>query len=144
MTDSIFPSESEQNEAREYVCKRELVRPDVHINRIAWYTLIFIFAVALCTFITSLFIKNFHIVFIVLGYTLVGLMLLLKKIIILLVHIYQHYAPEDIRRKCIFKPTCSEYMILALEKYGLVKGLYKGIYRVFIKCGGFYYSIDYP
>jgi putative component of membrane protein insertase Oxa1/YidC/SpoIIIJ protein YidD len=35
-------------------------------------------------------------------------------------------------------------MILALEKYGLIKGLYKGMYRMFFKCKGFHYSVDYP
>jgi putative membrane protein insertion efficiency factor len=76
--------------------------------------------------------------------TLIGLLFVSKKAVIGLVRLYQHYAPERIRRKCIFKPTCSEYMILAIEKYGLLKGLYKGINRMFFKCKGFYYSIDYP
>jgi putative component of membrane protein insertase Oxa1/YidC/SpoIIIJ protein YidD len=48
------------------------------------------------------------------------------------------------RRKCLFKPTCSEYMILAIEKYGALKGTYRGLHRLFIKCKGHYYSIDYP
>lgn len=32
---------------------------------------------------------------------------------------------------CRFHPTCSEYMIQALEKHGLLKGLYKGLGRIF-------------
>jgi putative component of membrane protein insertase Oxa1/YidC/SpoIIIJ protein YidD len=76
--------------------------------------------------------------------TFVGVLVVSKKAIIGLVRLYQHYAPERIRRKCLFKPTCSEYMILALEKYGLIKGLCKGAYRMFFKCKGFYYSVDYP
>ena len=67
----------------------------------------------------------------------------LKRILICLVQIYQRFAPASIRNKCRFEPSCSEYMILALRKYGLRKGLAKGIDRLRrcnAKDGGF----DYP
>lgn len=54
----------------------------------------------------------------------------LKKVIICLIHIYQRYAPDSVRNKCRFEPSCSQYMILSLQKYGLVKGLKKGIDRL--------------
>lgn len=53
-----------------------------------------------------------------------------KAIIICCVRIYQRFAPEGVRKKCRFEPSCSQYMILALEKYGLWKGLSKGIDRL--------------
>jgi len=31
---------------------------------------------------------------------------------------------------CRFKPTCSEYAIGAIEKFGLIKGSFKAIWRV--------------
>lgn len=31
---------------------------------------------------------------------------------------------------CKFQPTCSQYTVEALQKYGSFKGLYKGIIRV--------------
>jgi putative membrane protein insertion efficiency factor len=34
---------------------------------------------------------------------------------------------------CRFEPSCSRYMIGALQKYGLLKGLAKGISR-FLRC----------
>jgi uncharacterized protein len=34
---------------------------------------------------------------------------------------------------CRFDPSCSQYMIGALRKYGLLKGLFKGIGRV-LRC----------
>lgn len=34
---------------------------------------------------------------------------------------------------CRFKPTCSEYSIKALEKYGFIKGGFKSVHRV-IRC----------
>ncbi|KAA5217934.1 membrane protein insertion efficiency factor YidD [Bacteroides finegoldii] len=61
-----------------------------------------------------------------------------------IVKLYQRYAPEETRRKCLYKPTCSEYAILALKKYGLVKGLYKIYIRLFKTCRGIEYGIDYP
>jgi len=65
----------------------------------------------------------------------VGLLLLwggirIKHCAICLVKIYQHFAPDAIRNKCRFEPSCSEYMILSLEKYGFVKGIGKGIGRL--------------
>lgn len=34
---------------------------------------------------------------------------------------------------CRFEPSCSRYMIGALQKYGLIKGLWKGTGRV-LRC----------
>ena len=34
---------------------------------------------------------------------------------------------------CRFTPTCSEYMIEALKKYGTIKGLHLGIKRI-LRC----------
>ncbi len=37
---------------------------------------------------------------------------------------------------CRFHPSCSEYFILAVEKYGPLKGACKGIYRI-CRCNPF-------
>lgn len=57
----------------------------------------------------------------------------LKRSLIWLVHLYQHYAPDRVRVKCVFEPSCSEYMILSIEKYGAIKGLIKGCIRL-LRC----------
>ncbi len=54
----------------------------------------------------------------------------LRDIAIFAVRVYQRVAPERIRDACVFTPTCSEYMIMALQKYGFFKGLFKGIGRL--------------
>lgn len=41
--------------------------------------------------------------------------------------------PLSSHSKCRFTPTCSEYMIEALEEHGLFKGLKLGIKRV-LRC----------
>ena len=61
---------------------------------------------------------------------IVYILLMLKRIIICLIHIYQRYAPDSLRNKCRFEPSCSEYMILSIEKYGLMKGLRQGLCRL--------------
>ncbi len=71
------------------------------------------------------------------------ILLCLKKIIICLIHIYQHFAPDSIRMKCRFEPSCSQYMILVLEKYGILKGLKMGIERL-KKCKVGFGGYDFP
>lgn len=53
-----------------------------------------------------------------------------KKSIIWFIHLYQKKASDEVRLRCVFEPSCSEYMILALNKYGLLRGLKKGINRL--------------
>lgn len=67
----------------------------------------------------------------------------LKKILIWCVKLYQRFAPISVRCMCRFEPSCSEYMIMSLSKYGSVKGLMLGVNRIWRcahKDGGF----DFP
>ncbi len=43
---------------------------------------------------------------------------------------YKAYAPLSVRNECRFTPTCSTYMLLAIKKYGLIIGIFKGIRRI--------------
>lgn len=66
-----------------------------------------------------------------------------KNILIWCVKAYQQFAPISVRCMCRFEPSCSEYMILSLSKYGAVKGAVHGINRIWRcahKDGGF----DFP
>ncbi|MDE7086201.1 MAG: membrane protein insertion efficiency factor YidD [Prevotella sp.] len=60
------------------------------------------------------------------------------------VQLYQRYAPESLRRQCTCQPTCSEYALLALEKYYWPKALLLIIRRVTDTCQQPGYKIDYP
>lgn len=71
------------------------------------------------------------------------LLLIGRRAIIWLVHVYQHYAPDRVRLKCVFVPSCSEYMIMSLQKYGLFIGLFKGIRRL-LRCHLPNGGEDYP
>ncbi|HOZ89253.1 MAG TPA: membrane protein insertion efficiency factor YidD [Bacilli bacterium] len=59
----------------------------------------------------------------------------MKKVIIKLIKIYQ-IMPFKSHQMCRFTPTCSEYMILCLQKYSLFKGLKLGFKRL-AKCHPF-------
>ncbi|MGO9917967.1 MAG: membrane protein insertion efficiency factor YidD [Isosphaeraceae bacterium] len=46
------------------------------------------------------------------------------------IRIYQLTLSPLLGPACRFEPTCSRYMVEALRKYGLFKGLAKGLYRL--------------
>lgn len=110
---------------------RKLVRPKVYWWRIVtWCIAISVGSVVLWRILEKVCVTREIATGICLAVVLTTVVLCLKQICICLVRIYQRYAPDSIRNKCRFEPSCSEYMILALEKYGLVKGLFKGIDRL--------------
>lgn len=49
---------------------------------------------------------------------------------ILLIRIYQYVISPAIGPKCRYTPTCSQYGVQALEKYGLIKGGWLAIKRI--------------
>jgi len=83
--------------------------------------------------------------FIILYIILLALCILFcaKRIVIFLIRLYQRYGSYEIRSMCLFIPNCSEYMVLAIKKYGLIKGIKKGIKR-FNRCCDPNGGIDYP
>ena len=73
---------------------------------------------------------------------LLVLLATLRFILIWFVRIYQHYAKSETRLRCVFTPSCSEYAILALKKYGALIGSIKTLDRL-SRCGS-ERGIDYP
>jgi len=68
----------------------------------------------------------------------------MKNIIIGFIKFYKLFLSPILPNSCKFYPTCSDYMILSIDKYGILKGLLKGVWRI-IRCnpiskGG----VDYP
>lgn len=72
-------------------------------------------------------------VLIVVIFSVIYIRVILKKGLIWLVHLYQHHAPDEVRLKCVFEPSCSEYMISAIKKYGVTVGVFKGVHRL-LRC----------
>ena len=67
----------------------------------------------------------------------------MKKILIKIISFYQKYISLDTgilyrygivsKKICHMYPTCSEYVKQSVEKYGVAKGTYLGLRRIF-KC----------
>ncbi len=68
---------------------------------------------------------------------------MLVRLSIKLIYLYRLIAPKRLRKACLFEPTCSEYSILALKKYGLIKGWSMSLKRI-ISCKQPNGGIDYP
>jgi len=49
------------------------------------------------------------------------------------IRVYQWTIAPLLGPTCRFEPSCSRYMIGALAKYGLIRGLWKGVGRV-LRC----------
>ena len=61
----------------------------------------------------------------------------MKKFVIRLIRMYQKYlSPLKTRWHCIYIPTCSQYAVEALEKYGVIKGMYLAVRRI-LRCHPF-------
>lgn len=48
-----------------------------------------------------------------------------------LIDLYQYKKPKHFTNVCRFEPSCSEYMKLAIKKYGLFSGINKGFKRIY-------------
>lgn len=51
-------------------------------------------------------------------------------VLIALVRVYQFSLSPIIGQQCRFQPTCSHYMIGAIQKYGAIRGVWKGTLRI--------------
>ncbi len=67
----------------------------------------------------------------------------MKKILIKTIKFYKAHRPKSLEGQCLFIPTCSEYMIMAIEKYGSLRGTIKGVKRI-LRCKPPNGGEDYP
>jgi len=61
---------------------------------------------------------------------------LFKVLLVFLIRFYQKRISPLKRPSCRFYPTCSQYAIDSIEKYGLLVGLFKAIKRI-LRCHPF-------
>ena len=57
----------------------------------------------------------------------------MNKIFILLIKFYQKFISPFCPGCCRYRPTCSQYMIEAIQIHGVCKGLFLGIKRL-LRC----------
>ena len=60
----------------------------------------------------------------------------IKKIILQLIRFYQLAISPFLGKNCRFEPTCSEYAIVAIDKYGIIRGMYLFTKRI-LRCNPF-------
>lgn len=62
----------------------------------------------------------------------------MKKLVLILLKLYKKFlSPENFGiHTCIFEPSCSIYTYQAVEKYGVIKGIGLGTWRI-IRCNPF-------
>ncbi len=61
----------------------------------------------------------------------------MSKIFIFFIKLYRKYISPLKKPSCRFHPTCSQYSLLAYEKYGVFKGSYLVLKRI-LKCHPFH------
>ncbi len=60
----------------------------------------------------------------------------MKKVFISLIKFYRKNISPLKSTKCPYTPTCSEYALIAIEKYGAIKGGFLTLWRL-IRCNPF-------
>lgn len=60
----------------------------------------------------------------------------MKKLLLMLIGFYQKYYSPTKPPCCIFVPTCSQYAVEAITKYGALKGGYLSLKRI-LRCNPF-------
>lgn len=60
----------------------------------------------------------------------------MKKLILSIINLYRKYISPMRAPCCIYSPTCSEYAIDAISKYGALKGGFLAIKRI-LRCNPF-------
>ena len=57
----------------------------------------------------------------------------LKVLCIGIVKVYQWCISPLLPKTCRFYPTCSNYMIIAIKEWGVIKGIFLGVRRI-LRC----------
>lgn len=113
--------------------RRNLVRPRISVW-LAILNILLPIAVAAGIFCALFFTLLKYRIAVSLGVSLgtLGLYIIvrMRAILIWFIKVYQAVAPDKVRLRCVFTPSCSEYAIAALEKYGVLRGLPKIIGRL--------------
>ena len=61
----------------------------------------------------------------------------MKNIFLCLIRFYQRYISPNTKPSCRFLPTCSNYALEAIQKYGALKGGWLAFKRL-MRCNPFY------
>ena len=54
----------------------------------------------------------------------------MQRAVMMLLRGYKHFLSPLLPSSCRFHPTCSEYMMEAVQKHGTLKGFWLGVMRI--------------
>lgn len=54
----------------------------------------------------------------------------MQRAVMMLLRGYKHFLSPLLPSSCRFHPTCSEYMMEAVQKHGTLKGFWLGVKRI--------------
>ena len=134
-----------QRQIEDYQIKRILSVPKTNKIMLVGWIVLFIALVVLCIVLGVLLLNKICLRIVIITVLLVVVFEFYGRFLgIKAVECYQHYASEETRRRCLCVPSCSEYAILCLKKYGLIRALHKIRKRLYVTCQGSDYVIDWP
>lgn len=81
--------------------------------------------------------------FIFLAVFIISSYFLIRRFLIGAILMYKAYAPLEVRDRCRYQPTCSTYMVMSIQKYGIIRGVTKGIKRI-KRCKPPNGGVDFP
>jgi hypothetical protein len=61
----------------------------------------------------------------------------MRKVVIAALSFYKRFLSPFVPSACRYRPTCSEYMLEAVEKYGVRRGVWMGMLRL-LRCHPFH------
>ena len=61
----------------------------------------------------------------------------MKSVLLGLIRFYQRHISPGLPPRCRFRPTCSQYAVEAIERFGLWRGGFMA-FRRFLRCHPFY------
>ena len=112
-----------------------LTRPNISTSKVIVAFVLWLFAIVAFVFLCLLAGRFFHfpthMVHPVATFgCLLTIWLKAKAMVRNAILLYQKHAPEKMRKACLFVPSCSEYMLLSVEKHGVIVGVCKGLRRL--------------
>lgn len=109
--------------------KKAVIRPKFGMYKEMFHATVFSLLIVMASILGSSLRIWQHIILLT-AVILIFLITQTKNVILLTIFLYQRFAPDTIRAACLFTPSCSEYMRISVQKYGVFKGVKKGLRRL--------------
>ena len=117
------------NNKRKDVLKKAVIRPKFGLYKELLQIAVFLLPIVLIAVLGGS-LKLWQFIALMIAAILIFAIVQTKNIILLMIFLYQKFAPKATRAACLFTPSCSEYMRISVQKYGVFKGVKKGFRRL--------------